>query len=60
MMNLNFYLQGGIVPATYDFDMSLDGILRPSKAPPARNQGRVLVLLENSANSEAIRPLIPK
>ena len=46
-MHLNFYLQGRIVPATYDFDMSLDGILRPSKVPPARSQGRVLVLLEN-------------
>jgi len=49
-MNLNFYLQGEVVPATYDFDMNLEGILRPSKAPPTRNQGRVLVLLANGGN----------
>jgi len=46
-MQLNFYLQGGIVPAVYDFDMNVEDILRPSKSPPTRSQGRVLVLLAN-------------
>jgi hypothetical protein len=44
-MHLKIYLQGDLIPACYDYDMDLRGILVPSPRPIVRNKGLCLVVL---------------
>lgn len=46
-MNFHFYLQGGVIPAVYDFDLSASGMISPAKIKPTRNRGCVMIVLEN-------------
>jgi hypothetical protein len=50
-MKVHFYLEGGIIPANYDYDLDLDGILAPSNRPLVRNRGTILVVLQNNGKS---------
>lgn len=49
-MNFHFYLTGGVIPAVYDFDMSVSGMVSPAKVRPTRNRGCVMIVLDNDGN----------
>jgi hypothetical protein len=63
-MDVSFYLQGEVVPANYDHDMDLEGILIPTVRHVAREKGRWAIVLQRGkkvptiAQRRAIRSMV--
>jgi hypothetical protein len=49
-MQVNFYIEGGVVPAYYDYAMDADGVLWPSKRQIPGIPDRMYIVLEQYGN----------
>lgn len=45
-MDLYLYVEGGVVPAVYDYDMQTDGVLANTRHQTARGRGIIMIVLK--------------